>query len=54
MSVAQPVMHTLSLDNIRDFTVERNPINAMNTEERWASAHPYRDTREPTQGGKTL
>lgn len=47
-------MHTLSLDNIRHFALERNPINAMNMEEPSARAHTYVDTRESTQGSEKL
>ncbi|KAF3823879.1 hypothetical protein GH733_006883 [Mirounga leonina] len=37
-------------DNIRDFPVQRNPINAVNTEKPSARAHTYKDTRQPIQG----
>lgn len=43
-------MNTLPIDNIRDFTLERSPISAMNMDEPSAREHTSRDTtRESTQ-----
>lgn len=45
ISLEKSLIHTLSSDNVRSFTLERNPINAMNMEEPSGRAHNFIETR---------
>lgn len=45
ISLEKSLIHILSLNNIRSFTLERNPINAMNMKEPAGRAHTFIEIR---------
>lgn len=52
LSVEKPLMHVLCLGNVRPFTLERSPRNAVHTRASSPRAYACADTGESTQRGR--